>query len=119
MSIYNLDEAITHCEEKANEMRREGWRLEDIACIECAKEHEQLAEWLKELKARREEKPLKGEWIEDNDPRLGAFFTEGWKCSICGDRQTYGPHSPFCMNCGVEMQGKDIFPKSERRGDNK
>ena len=33
-----LDEAIKHCEEKARD------------CSECAKEHEQLAQWLKELK---------------------------------------------------------------------
>ena len=42
-----LDEAIKHCEKRAKENRTEG-------CIECAKDHEQLAEWLKELKEYRE-----------------------------------------------------------------
>lgn len=42
-----LDEAIIHSREVAKEKRSEG-------CIECAKEHEQLAEWLKELAERRE-----------------------------------------------------------------
>lgn len=37
-----LDEAIQHCEEVANS-----------ECSECANEHKQLAEWLKELKAFR------------------------------------------------------------------
>lgn len=51
-----LDEAIKHCEEKAKELREQPFKekmdIEDIAtCEECAEEHEQLAEWLKELKA--------------------------------------------------------------------
>lgn len=38
-----LEEAIIHCEEKAD-------------CSECGKEHKQLAEWLKELKLWRTER---------------------------------------------------------------
>lgn len=50
-----LDEAIKHCHEKAKELReqplKEKMDIEDIAsCEECAEEHEQLAEWLEELK---------------------------------------------------------------------
>lgn len=37
-----LEEAITHAEKRAS-----------ADCSECAKEHAQLAEWLKELKSRR------------------------------------------------------------------
>ena len=57
-----IDEAIAHAREVA-----ESWKLnqEDCDfntdcnncaefCEECAKEHEQLAEWLEELKTRRE-----------------------------------------------------------------
>ncbi len=40
--MMTLDEAIKHCEEK-------------IDCTECGKQHKQLMEWLKELKALREE----------------------------------------------------------------
>jgi len=39
-----LDEAITHCEEKAD-------------CTQCGSEHKQLAEWLQELKELRKQKP--------------------------------------------------------------
>ena len=39
-----LDEAIDHCEEVAQECEN----------AECGMEHEQLAEWLKELRAFRE-----------------------------------------------------------------
>lgn len=61
-----IDEVIKHCEEKVKELREqvgfetdnERYRMsegEKADCLECANEHEQLAEWLKELKARREE----------------------------------------------------------------
>lgn len=59
-----LDEAIKHCKEKAEELREYSDVLSETSttpkgkeisdCLECAEEHEQLAEWLEELKARRE-----------------------------------------------------------------
>lgn len=57
-----LNEAIKHCREKAKELRDKvaEYGISNMAeeeaygCIECIKEHEQLAEWLEELKARRE-----------------------------------------------------------------
>ena len=70
--MLSIDEAIEHAREVAEE-QRELFRLcpypsqecngADICkclknkhdgCIKCAKEHEQLAEWLEELKAYRE-----------------------------------------------------------------
>ncbi len=39
----SLEEAIKHCEDKARE----------LGCSECAKEHLQLADWLRELKQLR------------------------------------------------------------------
>lgn len=57
-----LDEAIQHCHEKAEHLR-EGVRIsqsmtaaEQADRINCAEEHEQLAEWLTELRDRREGK---------------------------------------------------------------
>ena len=56
-----IDEAIAHEREKAEEMYLQGMLCnanpnddELYGCIECAKEHEHLAEWLEELKAYRE-----------------------------------------------------------------
>ena len=46
-----IDEAIKHCEEEAEKYMEYGIETE---CYQCGKEHEQLAEWLKELKMRRE-----------------------------------------------------------------
>lgn len=55
-----LDEAIKHAEEVMTENleKTKGRNASDpiaINCFECAEEHRQLAEWLKELKAYREQ----------------------------------------------------------------
>ena len=61
--MNSLEEAIKHCKEKAEELEEEAVKgcCDDTEimdnCIECAKEHRQLAEWLRELKAYREELP--------------------------------------------------------------
>jgi len=62
--METLDEAIEHCkdvakqnERKALRNRRHGgyvYEAEALACEKCAMEHLQLAEWLEELKERRE-----------------------------------------------------------------
>lgn len=45
-----IDEAIKHCKEVAKNLYSEG----DDVCTKWANEQEQLAEWLKELKAYQE-----------------------------------------------------------------
>jgi hypothetical protein len=57
-----LDEAIIHCEEvaKSNEdqVKNNVWEKDSFTekkCLECAEEHRQLAEWLKELKQLKDE----------------------------------------------------------------
>lgn len=47
-----LDEAIAHAREVAKEIHDDG-KLDD--CIECGKNHEQLADWLEELKAYQQQ----------------------------------------------------------------
>ena len=59
-----IEEAIKHCEEVAEEQEQKykEWKgdyshLKKIdSCLECASEHRQLAEWLKELKELRKNK---------------------------------------------------------------
>lgn len=56
-----IDEAINHAKEVASELKRKsGLCVQNdnecdkfSSCLNCAKEHEQLAEWLEELKAVR------------------------------------------------------------------
>ena len=46
IDMLSIDEAIAHAREVASR------KFDDrVHCINCAKEHEQLAEWLEELKA--------------------------------------------------------------------
>ncbi len=45
-----LEEAIKHCYDVYNRIKSE-----DLEDCECAEEHKQLAEWLEELKQRRED----------------------------------------------------------------
>lgn len=56
----SLSDAIKHCEEVAEKNEKQAswfWGKEGNPnyenCVECAKEHRQLAEWLRELKAYR------------------------------------------------------------------
>lgn len=56
----NLNEAIAHCEEKGEELNQRAESAENNGqyqfsdeCKECANEHKQLAEWLKELETLR------------------------------------------------------------------
>ena len=56
-----LDEAIKHCEEVAEQN-------EEQSCKECANEHRQLAEWLRELEAyRKAENEIEQELVNWND----------------------------------------------------
>ena len=57
-----LDEAIQHCKEEAEKMRKDSVKRLQVGlmhaandCEECAAEHEQLAKWLEELLRRRED----------------------------------------------------------------
>lgn len=47
-----IEEAIEHCEAVADGKTEQG------KCPECAAEHKQLAEWLRELSALRTQKAL-------------------------------------------------------------
>lgn len=96
-----LDEAILHSEEKAEQL-----------CGKCAEEHAQLAEWLKELKIRRETvdaEPVRhGHWIEQEVGNLDTYYT----CSACKEDFCLIEGEPsdnlwnYCPNCGAKMDGE-------------
>ena len=60
--MLSIDEAIAHAREVANTQKgksgiclQNGLECEHFSdCLKCAEEHDQLAEWLEELKAYRE-----------------------------------------------------------------
>lgn len=77
--MTNLDEAIKHCEEAAEKHERHLkvyenmdedrplFKKEENECKECAEEHRQLAEWLKELKIHREIHDVLLQLLVDSD----------------------------------------------------
>lgn len=76
-----LDEAIKHCEEKTNMLLNEARLMPDYSedkepCIECANEHRQLAEWLKELKAYKENQESQID-LDEYKSRLVSKYTDG------------------------------------------
>ena len=105
-----LDEAIKHAEEVAEKFEslheiyenvdedRLLFRVEENECKNCAEEHRQLAEWLKELKQLRKQEKT-GHWIDHSD--------EGYvKCPICGSATNCDGNIAdlhFCFSCGAKM----------------
>lgn len=86
----SLDEAIIHAKEAAEKKYLEGFlcyansgnienNKKNDECIKCAKEHEQLAEWLEELKKYREMKD-QHRWIpvEERLPEESLNSVIGW-----------------------------------------
>ena len=106
-----LDEAIKHAEEVAEKFEslheryenmdedRLLFRVEENECKNCAEEHRQLANWLKELKQLREQEK-KGHWIDHSD--------EGFvECSECGSATNCDGNIAdlhFCFSCGAKME---------------
>lgn len=97
-----LDEAIKHCEEVAEELRNVDMGELDALycgdteciearkndCIECANEHRQLAEWLKEYKRLKEQEPC-----EDAISRQAVLAIAG---DSCFDLDSYEDTKEFC-----------------------
>jgi len=108
-----LDEAIKHCEEKAKEQREKATAIarakepfyKYAECAECAKEHEQLAEWLKELKAYKE-RP-QGKWkITDSYPHK-VYCDKCFKTYAQANWEVWKDGTlarEFCPNCGADMR---------------
>ena len=65
--INSLEDAIKHCEEVAERLEgKNGYAYTDATCEECANEHKQLAQWLKELKKYRAIFEKVGKILADN-----------------------------------------------------
>ena len=124
--MLTLDEAIKHCEEKAKELRERADVFDGITseadvidCIECANEHEQLAEWLENYKRLLEEEPEVYMTAKDYNLYLEGYKQgrkdfgrpQGkWicdyrtcKCSVCNFTTVIDTYN-YCPNCGAEMQ---------------
>ena len=122
--IDNLEDAITHAREVAEEQREEVKYWDKVkgvgvftdanakhllkTCEERAKEHEQLAEWLEELKTKREADrwiPVSERLPEDRKKvRVTAYWHERFQVM---DASYYGDGIWWCVpfnNCGEHMR---------------
>lgn len=106
-----IDDAIKHCNEVSNENRRSALEFERVnvydaakSCQSCAKEHEQLAMWLEELKQRREQEKH-GRWDCGECTNCKRNLLE----LCCGDDCELSSHAEFdaefCPFCGARMDG--------------
>ena len=109
-----INEAIKHAEEVAEKFEslheryenmdedRLLFRVEENECKNCANEHRQLAEWLKELKQLRKQEKT-GHWIDHSD--------EGYvECSNCGSATNCDGNINelhFCFSCDAKMESKE------------
>ena len=108
-----IDEEIVHAREVASR------KFDDrVHCIRCAEEHEQLAEWLEELKAYRaigtleECRELKDRLVAKKvslrHVRKFVGFDDG-KCPTCGESvsRDFDGVDVFCPECGQRLDWSD------------
>lgn len=120
-----LDEAIQHCEEvmMENLEKTKDRNASDpiaINCGECAEEHHQLAEWLKELKAYRDARAEIAEALNDdtrgeqNDyergRKSGIFLCESIISVKLGESRSENPNKSEIPNtCGDAISRQAVI----------
>lgn len=114
--MMSLDEAIIHTQKKAEELERNAEHIKatmksDIAlqnakdCIECANEHRQLAEWLKDYKQLKEKETSKmvkvEKWTHTKCPAgCGYILSESYEDGYYDIKQ----YPKWCPNCGQALK---------------
>jgi hypothetical protein len=73
--MMDLDSAIQHCKEQVQEQAKKG-------CYSCAEEHQQLAEWLKELKAYKDARAEINQALNDDARGEQNDYERGRKSGI-------------------------------------
>ncbi len=110
-----IDEAIKHAKEVAEEQEKlckvnDDFNFSQPKWRECAKEHRQLAEWLKELKNFKEKDEAKAVRYVDNGYAEGAIVYDTAFCPNCGHEfeenlENWG--CDFCPNCGQRLRWEE------------
>lgn len=115
MERLTLEEAIVHAKEVAEKNYR-GADFEPIDyidddikanCVKCAEEHEQLAEWLEELKSYKnlEEQGLLVRLPANKNAEIYLISSRWTICSKCGSR--FDEYS--CIGCEYECDSKKEY----------
>ena len=89
MSKLTLEDAISHCLEVAEEHTKYNSFGGFESCDECAKEHRQLAEWLRELK---EAKRLLKAAVEDINYYVVCFEAHCDECCCNHNNHCHWEH---------------------------
>lgn len=87
-----LDEAIRHCLKQARKLQDKADRVgddESRQCMECAADHIQLAEWLRELK---ETKRLLKAAVEDINYYVDCYEAHCDECCCDHDNHCHWKH---------------------------
>ena len=114
--MLSIDEAIEHAREVANTQKgksgiclQNGLECEHFSdCLKCSEEHEQLSEWLEELKALR----LLLDWAIECDFGLDSFPEEYEKYKhTLTDDMTYKDMMIQIAKCVVKEQLKERTEK--------
>lgn len=119
-----MQEAINHAKEVAEEKYKEGFLCyansgdvendkKNDECVKCAKEHEQLAEWLEELQQYRsigtvDECRKAREKQRGKKPVCRSIFTDGTRlpgCPVCFSGIDRGAF--YCNGCGQKLDWSD------------
>jgi hypothetical protein len=97
--MMTLESAIKHCEEVAEEQEKlckvnDSFNFSQPKWGECAAEHRQLAEWLKDYKRLKEQEPFKNAYIQvvkERDIAIGQLnelgYSLGEKIEPCEKEQ--------------------------------
>ena len=115
-----IDEAIKHCEEVAEAEERsaklhqrpdrgvKGSGKRYLSCLECAAEHRQLAEWLRELKERREIQDILLQFIvdEEYDICCDELAEDEKEWEICGEN--CNNHTKECWIRWAKMKAREV-----------
>ena len=112
-----IDEAIQHCKEVAEEKRyeyQECLAVHDMEnameCGKCGEEHEQLAEWLKELKSLKEKDEAKAVRYEGDGYADGSMVYDMAFCPNCEhefEEDSENWECEFCPNCGQRLRWEE------------
>lgn len=86
-----LDEAIAHCNKVAETQEWMAGTYDDDSmgkklCKECASEHRQLAEWLRELKALNENDDVKDVFKKCDTCKYKSLKPDDFPCDRCCHR---------------------------------
>ena len=116
----NYQEAIEHARDVAKKKYAEGMLChanpndEELdGCIECARDHEQLAEWLEELQKYKQIGTLEEvrEVMERQQAKKAANIRDDklkfCTCPSCGRRITDVEGGNYCQNCGQGLSRSD------------